>query len=236
MRMFIYDNTNTSEIDISDTSEHSNGGYVARQTGAEFRTDIVWRSSYQTVGRWGIPLMRRQELVAGDINLISYADTRPNDKAENKVRGVHFFIDDPRFEGLYRHPENSLEKLAQYRFVLTPDYSLYAEMKPWMQLQSVAKSRWVGAYWQSKGLTVYPTLSWGTAQTFEFCFKGCEKGSTVAIATYACKAAKSQYLFGYYEMLRQLDPEHVICLGEPFPEMREVDVVVDHVKARKAMR
>ena len=44
------------------------------------------------------------------------------------------------------------------------------------------------------------------------------------------------YLPGYYEMMRQLDPEHIICLGEPFPEMREVDIVIDYLKARKAVR
>lgn len=197
---------------------------------------MAWRSSFETDGRWGIPLVRKQPLVDGDIDLLAYADTKPHDVSANTARGVHFFVDDPRFEGIYKHPKQTVSKLAQYRFLLTPDFSVYADMKPWMQLQSVAKGRWVGAYWQREGLTVYPTMSWGTAQTFEFCFKGCERGGTVAIATYACKGAKSLYLPGYYEMLRQLEPEHVICLGEPFPEMNEVDIVVDYVKARKAVR
>ena len=209
---------------------------MTKQTGHEFRAEMAWRSSFPTDGRWSIPHMRKQELVDGEIDLIAYADIKPHDRPANTCRGVHFFIDDPRFEGIYKHPERTLAKLSQYRFLLTPDFSLYADMKPWMQLQSVAKGRWVGAYWQSKGLTVYPTMSWGTAQTFEFCFKGFEREGTVAVATYACKGAKSLYLPGYYEMLRQLEPEHVICLGEPFPEMREVDIVVDHIKARKAAR
>lgn len=209
---------------------------MARQTGHEFRAEVAWRSSFETVGRWGIPLVRRQDLVDGDIGLISYSDTRAHDVEANTCKGVHFFIDDPRFEGIYENPGKSLAKLSQYRFLLTPDNSVYADMEPWMQLGSVAKSRWVGAWWQSQGLTVYPTLSWGTAQSFEFCFKGFERGGTVAIATYACRRAKSLYLPGYYEMMRQLDPEHIICLGEPFPEMREVDIVIDYLKARKAVR
>ena len=209
---------------------------MARQTGHEFRAEVAWRSSFETVGRWGIPLVRRQDLVDGDIGLISYSDTRVHDVEANTCKGVHFFIDDPRFEGIYENPGKSLAKLSQYRFLLTPDNSAYADMEPWMQLGSVAKSRWVGAWWQSQGLTVYPTLSWGTAQSFEFCFKGFERGGTVAIATYACRRAKSLYLPGYYEMMRQLDPEHIICLGEPFPEMREVDIVIDYLKARKAVR
>ena len=206
------------------------------KSGQEFRDDLVWRSSFPTEGRWGIPLMRRQELVDGPLDLIGFPDTKPNDILANTRRGVHFFIDDPRFEGIYKNPEKSLQKLSQYRFLLTPDCSLYSEMKPWRQLRSVAESRWVGAFWQSEGRIAYPTMSWGTPQTFEFCFKGFEKHGTVAIATYACRRAKSLYLPGYYEMLRQLEPEHIICLGEPFPEMREVDIVVDYIKARKSVR
>lgn len=209
---------------------------MARQTGGEFRAEMAWRSSFESVGRWGIPLVRRQGLVEGEIGLIAFSDTRAHDIEANTCKGVHFFIDDPRFEGIYESPGKSLTKLSQYRFLLTPDHSIYADMEPWMQLGSVARSRWVGAYWQRHGLTVYPTMSWGTAQTFEFCFKGFERGGTVAIATYACRRAKSLYLLGYYEMMRQLDPEHIICLGEPFPEMREVDIVIDYLKARKAVR
>ena len=31
------------------------------------------------------------------------------------------------------------------------------------------KNRWGGAYWQSSGLTVIPTISWGDERSFEFC-------------------------------------------------------------------
>ena len=47
-------------------------------------------------------------------------------------------------------------------------------MNLWRQLESVAKNRWVGAYWQSKGLTVIPTISWGLSQSFDFCFDDME--------------------------------------------------------------
>jgi len=209
---------------------------LAKKTGDEFRTEIAWRTSFETDGRWGIPMMRRQPLVEGEMGLLSFSDTRPHDRQENTCKGVHFFIDDPRFEGIYTNPERSFGKLSQYRFLLTPDFSLYADMEPWMQLASVAKGRWCGAYWQRRGLVAYPTMSWGTPQTYEFCFRGFERGGTVAVATYACRSAKGLFLQGYREMRRQLDPEHVICLGEPFDEMEGVDIVIDHIKARKAVR
>ena len=97
---------------------------MARKTGDEFRAEMAWRSSFETDGRWGIPLVRRQGLVDCEIGLIAYPDTRTHDVEANTWRGVHFFVDDPRFEGIYRNPGSTLEKLSQYRFLLTPDNSV----------------------------------------------------------------------------------------------------------------
>ena len=205
-------------------------------SGREFRDNEAWRASFEGDGAWGIPLVHRQDLLDASIGLVAYPDTRPNDLECNTQKGVHFFVDDPRFEGIYKDPERSFGKLSQYQFLLTPDNSVYAEMKPWRQIRSVGESRWVGAYWQSRGLTVYPTISWGMPNTWSFCFAGVERHGTVAIATYACKSNKSAFMAGYYEMLRMLEPEHIICFGTPFSGMDAVDVVVDPKLVRRTVR
>jgi len=211
---------------------------MTKKTGDEFREELVWRASFETVGRWGIPVVRRQPLVDGEIDLISCADARPHNVPANTSRGLHFFVDDPRFEVVYTQPELTFPKYGQYRFMLTPDYSVYADMKPWQQLQSVAKSRWCGAFWQSKGKTVYPTMAWGSPQSFEFCFLGYERGGTVAVSTVGCRLAETGFMLGYREMLRALEPEHVICLGRPFDGMEgEADlIVVDYMGSRRTVR
>ena len=105
-----------------------------------------------------------------DIQLISYSDIRTNDNEINRREGIHFLINDYRSEGICRNPERSLARLSQYRFLLTPDYSTYADMNYWRQWKSVAHSRWVGAYWQDQGQVVVSTISWSTRESFEFCF------------------------------------------------------------------
>ena len=40
----------------------------------------------------------------------------------------------------------------------------------------------------NKGIWVIPTISWGLENTFDFCFNGIEKGSTVAVSTYMAGA------------------------------------------------
>ena len=49
-------------------------------------------------------------------------------------RMVHFFLYDYRFERVWKNPDNDMEKLSRYRAVLSPDFSMYLEMAPVMQL------------------------------------------------------------------------------------------------------
>lgn len=91
-------------------------------------------------------------------------------------------------------------------------------------LYNVFRNRWCGAYFSSKGICVVPTVSWGDENTFDFCFDGIPRGSTVAVSTYMVSARgnhadqKEFFLKGYREMLRRIELERIICYNEPFPE------------------
>ena len=206
-------------------------------TSVEMRGNALFRrNDFATEGNWQVPMIYRQEIDLETVKLIAYSDTKSKDTKENKRKGVHFFIDDYRFEGIYRNPEKSLGKLSQYKFLLTPDYSTYADMHYWRQLESVAHSRWVGAYWQDQGQIVIPTISWGDYHSFEFCYDGIEKHSIVAVGMIGCKRAKKEFLTGYNEMLKRIDPDAIICFGTPFLEMDGFIIPVDYYDSRRAVR
>lgn len=201
-----------------------------------FRNNPLFlRNEFETEGRWGFPIIKKQQLYVNDIELISCSDVSKKDD-RNLHKGVHFFVDDFRFETIYDHPEKALERYGKYRFLLTPDYSLYAEMDPWRQIESVGKARWVGAKWQANGKIVIPTVSWGLARSFEFCFDGIQKNSIVAVGMIGCKRNKADFLKGYYQMLTKIEPEAIICLGDPFDEMDGNIIPVDYLKSRKVVR
>ena len=107
-------------------------------------------------------------------------------------------------------------------------------MAPVMQIYNVFRNRWCGAYWASKGIRVIPSVNWGDESTFDFCFQGIEKGSTVAVYTYMASEhdhrqdQKAWFMAGYNEMLRQIEPERIICYNTPFPEMQGNIVYVDY--------
>ena len=201
-----------------------------------YRNDPLFlRNGFQAEGKYNFPIVRKQNIDVNNLNMIAYSDISSKD-TKNLEKGVHFFIDDYRFEVIYNNPEKCLERLKKYKFVLTPDFSLYAEMPVWRQIESVGKTRWVGAFFQKNGLTVVPTISWSTPISYEFCFKGIEKGSIVAIGMIGCKRSKKDFLRGYNEMLRQVEPSEIICFGIPFEEMTGNIIVVDYCSSRKVVR
>ena len=101
---------------------------------------LFMRNECATVGRWDVPLLHKQSLDTSDIKLVTCSDTRANDRPENTKKGVHFFVDDYRFNGIYDHPERTISRYSQYAFLLSPDYSTYSDMSMWRQLENVAKN------------------------------------------------------------------------------------------------
>ena len=99
-------------------------------TSKSMRSDnLFMRNKYSGHGKWNIPLIKKQAVDVENISLIACSDTRSNDNETNTKNGVHFFVDDYRFNGIYNNPEKSLRKYSQYAFLLSPDFSTYADME-----------------------------------------------------------------------------------------------------------
>ena len=85
-----------------------------------------------------------------------------------------------------------------------------------MKIWNIYRSRQIGAYYQSKGITVIPTISWAEKETFSFCFKGIEQGSVVAVSTIGVKESEKAYNIwrdGMDEMIKQIKPSVILVYG-----------------------
>lgn len=189
------------------------------RTARDRRTNPMFlRNQFPGSGKFSMPLVRKQAIKLDNIGLIACTNTIPDDE-EYFDFGVHFFVDDYDFGNVYEHPEKTYPLYSQYRFCCTPDYSVYGEMPPWRQIESISHSRWCGAWWQSKGMSVIPTISWDKYSSFDYCFDGVEDKTVVAVATYACRMGRGGFMRGYDVMLERIRPEAVICYGGPFAGM-----------------
>ncbi len=52
---------------------------------------LFMRNSFVSSGKWGLPLIKKQELNLEDIKLLACTDTKLNEREENKNFGIHFF-------------------------------------------------------------------------------------------------------------------------------------------------
>ena len=115
------------------------------------------RNEFKTVGKYGMPLIKKQNINLDKIDLWCYTKTKINDK-ENKNKTIHFFTYDWLFDSVYDKPETALEKLDQYYALLSPEFSLYWDMPRVLQIYSTFKNRWCGAFWQKHGKFVIPNV------------------------------------------------------------------------------
>lgn len=141
--------------------------------------------------------------------------------------GLHFFLDDYRFERVWNNPHRGLGAVSGYCCALTPDFSIYADWPEALQLWNVYRSRWIGAWWQSRGVEVIPTVSWAGPETWKFCFLGIPRGSVVAVSTVGVirsADAREAYVAGFRAMVRHLAPALVLVYGRP---VREVEALAE---------
>ncbi len=171
------------------------------------------KSIFPGAGPYDIPPIEPvTEYPQGDFIPINYHYTEKHPESKN----VHFFVDDYQFVRYWNDPDRYIPKLSKFRSVLAPDFSTYTDMPLAMQIYNHYRKHWLAAYWQVHGLTVYPTISWSTPESFEWCFDGEPVGGIVAVSsvgTQKDKESRRLFLLGYEEMMKRLSPLWVIFYG-----------------------
>lgn len=133
-----------------------------------------------------------------------------------------------KFIQAWRDPDAYVDRLREFKAVISPDFSLYTDMPRCLQILACYRRQWCGAYWQSLGLDVIPDVSWGEESSFEFCFDGIPEGGTVAVSTVGVKNDKDwngkagdTWRMGYEEMLRRIKPKMVLYYGNAVGDLGE---------------
>ncbi len=194
-------------------------------TSKEARQDQkLLRNQFESNNVFGIPTVKKCDVVNKKLKFIGF-DQIGTKKRGTVDKSIHFFIDDSKFDKVYNSSKKYYKMLAKFEAVLTPDFSLFTDMPLAIQIHSIFKSRWCGAYWQDKGLkAVIPTITWGDERSYDFSFLGVEEGSIVAISTLGVRRKKELFMKGYKVMVEIIKPKLIYCYGKPFGEM-EGDII-----------
>lgn len=165
--------------------------------------------------QWGIPLIKKTEFVPQW--LAPYKRRfRSLRELDLTLGAYHFFLPPERFKCVWERPSEGLRSIGRLRTALSPAFPLREDLV--QQIVATYKNRWCGAWWQSQGVTVIPSLLWKGEKSWPFAFSGVAKGSVVAISAQNWR----EWPEGFEMMMQSLSPTTVLCFGEPLVNMPQV--------------
>jgi hypothetical protein len=198
------------DLDIVFDNDDGYYGDERERTNKAYNLDLAEQSEL-TNDFWQMPIIKNDGYIPKDLVGFNYAKS-----SKEKNVGIHFYVDDYQFERVWNAPEKYIGVLLEYDCILSPDFSLYMDMPMPMKIWNIYRSRQIGAYYQSQGIKVIPTISWAEPATFEFCFQGIPKGSIVSVSTIGVKqneGALQIWEDGMREMIRRIEPSTILVYG-----------------------
>ena len=198
--------------DVAEWGNNDDGWYGDERlrTDRAYNLDLV-DHSILTNDFWQMPTINNDHFIPESFIGFNYAKT-----STEKNVGIHFYIDDYQFERVWNYPEKYIDILSEYECIISPDFSLYCDMPMPMKIWNTYRNRWIGSYFQSKGIKVIPNVRWDSEETYEFCFKGIPKGSIISVSTVSLKQEKElreMWQKGMKEAIAQIEPETILLYG-----------------------
>ena len=188
------------------------------------------KMQFEVDNKWGIPEIQPTQ-TKGD-KFLRFMDWKEVDDLSEYI--AHFYYDDYKFMSAWREPDKYIDKLKEFKAVVSPDFSLYTDFPLALQILSCYRRNWCGAYWQQIGIDIIPDVVWGEEKTFEFCFDGIPKHSTVAVSTVGVMRDEewnnkkgSLFLKGYNEMIKRLEPTTILVYGAMVEGIPKGDNVIN---------
>lgn len=133
---------------------------------------------------------------------------------------VHFFVDDDNYPCMHIWDKLQIytRNVSRYNIIIAPDNSLYLDQSKSLNIYQLYQNRLKTAYWQKIGLNVIPTVSWGNADSFDYCFEALPSDSVLAIGGLGTKRSKSLtklWECGVNLTIERLCPKTLILYGAP---------------------
>lgn len=179
---------------------------------------------------YDIPFIEKDEVDITNLNngkwLISMKNLSKNDRYGNRKIVQSFSYDDllrREYNSMYKY----LGKISHYSVVTSFDFTMDSKMDFHGVYDATYCNRWSGAFMQSHGKKVLPTVGWVGKEYDDICFAGLRDGSVFVISTLGVKNELSynEYLRGYHEMRNRFPKSQIICVGNALEEM-DKDVCV----------
>ncbi len=206
-------------FDIPDPWEEDRKHQEAKEATLDAATNILntGKGIFEGEGYYEMPKIRPVTELPEITEWIGFnyvlSDKRTDE--EKAHVGVHFFLDDYQFERIWTNTELYVDKLSKYACVASPDFSPIQGLPMATQIWNSYRKHWVGAYLQSCGIIVIPTLT-GNPDALPWWLDGEPHNSIVITSAMwtSTDAMKADFKLLWDDMLQKLSPSHVIVYGK----------------------
>lgn len=166
-----------------------------------------------------IPVINATPIDISEMNngmwLINMKNVSSKDKNAGK-KIVHSFCFDETLRREYNRPINYLSKVSSYFAVSSFDFSMDIKMDLKQIIEATYDNRWSGAFMQTHGKLVIPTVGWVRADTYDICFSGLRDGGIFIISTLGVNnnTCYDDFINGYIEMRNRFPTTTIISVGD----------------------
>ena len=210
-----------------------NGDYTSTRFLEQNICNLAY-AQYEANNKYGIPELEPVHIDnLKDIPIQGFNFALKEKHPENI--GVHFFLHDYQFERVWKYPDRYIDILKKFAFVLSPDFSPYADMPNALQIYNTYRNRWCGKYWQEHGIKVIPTFNIGNPDLFKVFCAGIPKYSTIAISTMGeGRWGNFEKIRAFWDMIMwQLKPETVLLYGKDLTKELRGNIVYKQMISSK---
>lgn len=130
-----------------------------------------------------------------------------------QVEGLHFYVDDYKFNCIWDNPKKYIGALSRSKYVIQPDFSLYYDFPVALQIYNKYRNHWLYAYYLDHGLQMIPNISVSTSDCWDWSFLGYPRGSVVAFSAIGAirdRLSRDVTFAGYEEMIKRLEPKQIL--------------------------
>lgn len=177
----------------------------------------------------GVPYLKKETSLNlvnwNKVNFASFTNIKSTNNKKNKILlNFHY---DKVIISIYNNIFNFARKCIDFLAVTTPDYSAYSNMESWKIEENVIHNLWVGAWLQYLQVKIIPAITRADERTYDICFNHIEKESIVAISTIGVSKSRENFLKGFNEMKKRINPSLIIVRGKYIHGMTGKFIFVD---------
>lgn len=138
---------------------------------------------FESNNRYDFPDLKKVALIEVDgIENLKIKDFECARKCRYDCDLVHFFIDDYKFENVWKCPDKYIKPFQRAKRIIMPDFSIYYDMPKPLKVYNKYRNHWLARYFSDNGITVVPNFSVGTFDDYYWSIEGYPQNSVVAVS------------------------------------------------------